>query len=133
MDNIENVIRLIGSTYGQQAFNSIATREKQISELLSKRRSPIEAWDEMNIELLLQRLSLMESNNFLHNCGIGERESRFFSSIVARRHFNMGHGIGRSGDISEIQPKAAGSSLVNILANNLVLGEKRFNWLFVFV
>lgn len=33
----------------------------------------------------------------------------------------MGHGIGRSGDIAENQPKASGSSLLNQLTNSLVL------------
>ncbi|XP_025017358.1 O-phosphoseryl-tRNA(Sec) selenium transferase-like [Tetranychus urticae] len=121
MDNIDSICKLIGSTYSQQASNSITSREKLISELLVKRRCPLNGWDEINIDLLIHRLSMMDSNNFLHNCGIGERESRFLSPMVARRHFNMGHGIGRSGDISEIQPKAAGSSLINILANSLVL------------
>jgi len=64
----------------------------------------------------------MDSNNFIHNLGIGERESRFLSDIVARRHFRLGHGIGRSGDLAEVQPKAAGSSLLSILTNSLVLG-----------
>ena len=31
------------------------------------------------------------------------------------------HGIGRSGDISAVQPKAAGSSLLNKITNSLVL------------
>lgn len=31
------------------------------------------------------------------------------------------HGIGRSGDISAVQPKAAGSSLLNKLTNSIVL------------
>jgi O-phospho-L-seryl-tRNASec:L-selenocysteinyl-tRNA synthase len=33
----------------------------------------------------------------------------------------MGHGIGRSGDIAENQPKASGSSLLNQLTNSLLL------------
>lgn len=33
----------------------------------------------------------------------------------------MGHGIGRSGDVTENQPKASGSSLLNQLTNSLVL------------
>ena len=45
----------------------------------------------------------------------------YFLGIVARRHFNFGHGIGRSGDISEVQPKAAGSSLLYQLTNRMVL------------
>ena len=44
-----------------------------------------------------------------------------FSDLVRRRHFNFGHGIGRSGDICEVQPKAAGSSTLNKLTNSLVL------------
>ena len=41
--------------------------------------------------------------------------------LVKRRHYNFGHGIGRSGDITEVQPKAAGSSLINKLTNSLTL------------
>lgn len=44
-----------------------------------------------------------------------------FSGLVAQRHYRFGHGIGRSGDISEVQPKAAGSSLLNKLTNAMVL------------
>lgn len=44
-----------------------------------------------------------------------------FLDLVRRRHYNLGHGIGRSGDIEESQPKAAGSSLINHLTNSLLL------------
>uniref|UniRef100_A0A674F0Z4 O-phosphoseryl-tRNA(Sec) selenium transferase n=1 Tax=Salmo trutta TaxID=8032 RepID=A0A674F0Z4_SALTR len=63
----------------------------------------------------------MESNNFLGNCVVGEREGRVASSLVARRHYRLIHGIGRSGDIAAIQPKAAGSSLLSKLTNSVVL------------
>ncbi|XP_026503789.1 O-phosphoseryl-tRNA(Sec) selenium transferase isoform X3 [Terrapene carolina triunguis] len=63
----------------------------------------------------------MDSNNFLGNCGVGEREGRVASGMVARRHYRLIHGIGRSGDISAVQPKAAGSSLLNKLTNSVVL------------
>ena len=33
----------------------------------------------------------------------------------------LGHGIGRSGDITAVQPKAAGSSLLAKLTNSMVL------------
>lgn len=67
----------------------------------------------------------MDSNNFPSNCGVGEREARFACSLVARRHYRMGHGIGRSGDIGEVQPKAVGSSLLIKLANALLLDTIR--------
>lgn len=44
-----------------------------------------------------------------------------FIDLVRRRHYSLGHGIGRSGDIEESQPKAAGSSLLNQLTNGLLL------------
>eukprot|EP00803_Ostreobium_quekettii_P004682 evm.model.scf_690.1 EVM.evm.TU.scf_690.1 scf_690:1172-7451(+) len=63
---------------------------------------------------------MMDSNNFLGNVGVGEREGRVASDIVFRRYFRLAHGIGRSGDIAAEQPKAAGSSLVSKLATLLV-------------
>lgn len=47
----------------------------------------------------------MDSNNFLNSVGVGEREARVASGLVARRHFGLAHGIGRSGDIAAEQPK----------------------------
>lgn len=35
--------------------------------------------------------------------------------------YRLIHGIGRSGDIAAVQPKAAGSSLLNKLTNSIVL------------
>ena len=70
--------------------------------------------------MFLNQLSLMDSNNFSDICGLGEREGRVYSRLVKQRHFYFAHGIGRSGDINEIQPKATGSSIVNRLTNELL-------------
>ena len=67
----------------------------------------------------------MDSNNFSKSCGVGEREARIASHLVARRHFGLGHGIGRSGDLAEVQPKAAGSSVLYRLTNALALDALR--------
>ena len=63
----------------------------------------------------------MDSNNFEENVGVGEREARVLSGVVRRRHFGLAHGVGRSGDVAAVQPKAAGSSLLAKLANALAL------------
>ncbi|XP_038174422.1 O-phosphoseryl-tRNA(Sec) selenium transferase isoform X2 [Arvicola amphibius] len=84
-------------------------------------KCPEDGWDESTLELFLHELAVMDSNNFLGNCGVGEREGRVASALVARRHYRFIHGIGRSGDISAVQPKAAGSSLLNKITNSLVL------------
>ena len=47
----------------------------------------------------------MDSNNFLGSVGVGEREARVASRLVAARHYGLAHGIGRSGDIAAEQPK----------------------------
>lgn len=52
-----------------------------------QRKIPSDGWTDQTIELLLQELSLMDSNNFPDNCGVGEREARIFSTLVANRHF----------------------------------------------
>lgn len=64
-------------------------------------------------------MASLDSNNFLKNRGVGEREARIASSLVARRNFHFGHGLGRSGDLTEVQPKAAGSSVLYQLTNEL--------------
>ena len=45
---------------------------------------------------------------------------------MARRHYNFAHGIGRSGDLNEAQPKAAGSTLMAQLTNHLLLDLIKF-------
>ena len=77
-------------------------------------------WDDASIEALLSELALMDSNNFRGNAGVGEREGRVFSDMVLRSRFRMSHGIGRSGDIAAVQPKAAGSSLMAQIVNFMV-------------
>lgn len=61
----------------------------------------------------------MDSNNFVDNVGVGEREARVASELVARRHWRLAHGIGRSGDVAAEQPKAAGSSMLAKLTHLL--------------
>lgn len=56
---------------------------------LSQGKCPEEGWSESTIELFLSELAVMDSNNFLGNCGVGEREGRVASSLVARRHYRF--------------------------------------------
>jgi len=116
-DNLKLASVLIGETYAQQGASSIRMQEKLVQNLLTQRCLPPQGWDDESIELFLHQLSLMDSNNFKGNVGAGEREARVYSSLVARRNYYMAHGIGRSGDVMAVQPKAAGSSLIVQLTN----------------
>merc|ERR1712226_1445936 len=105
----------------QQGREARRVLEKNVRLLLEQGKIPSNGWNDLSIKHLLQEISLMDSNNFPDNCGVGEREARIACPLVAQRHFHLGHGIGRSGDIAEIQPKAAGSSLLAKLANSFAL------------
>lgn len=118
--------KLLPGSYVDQGQDSKKNREKKVRLLLEKKKLPEEGWDEADIEMLLSELSRMDSNNFHGNCGAGEREGRVLSGIVARRHFRLAHGIGRSGDITAIQPKAAGSSILSVMTNAMALDAIRF-------
>ena len=108
-----------------QGSQARARRSKLLVSLLSSRRLPKTGWDDASIEAFIADASAMDSNNFLDNVGVGEREGRVFSPLVARRHWNLAHGIGRSGDVAAEQPKAAGSSLLSKLTNLLVADAMR--------
>ena len=112
---------LVKDTYLQQGVQGIRARRNALKTLLTTRSIPEQSLDDMTIETILTEFASMDSNNFIGNCGLGEREGRVFSSLVMRRHFNLSHGIGRSGDLQEEQPKAAGSSILYKLTSYLTL------------
>ena len=116
---------LVSKAYINQGSQATARRSKLVTSLLSERRLPKDGWDDHSIESFLSEAAMMDSNNFLDNVGVGEREARVYSPLVARRHWNLAHGIGRSGDVAAEQPKAAGSSLLNKLTNLLVADAMR--------
>ena len=116
--NLAHASALIGPAYAQQGGASLARRAALVRQLLTQRSIPDEPWDEPAIEAFLAELAAMDSNNFAGAVGAGEREARVFSALVRRRHFGLGHGVGRSGDVASVQPKAAGSSLLYKLANH---------------
>ncbi|KAJ7327002.1 hypothetical protein JRQ81_016761 [Phrynocephalus forsythii] len=120
-ENFERSERLVEAAYVRQGRQGRRAHELRLRALLEQGKCPEDGWDESTIELFLHELAIMDSNNFLGNCGVGEREGRVASELVARRHYRLIHGIGRSGDISAVQPKAAGSSLLNKLTNSIVL------------
>jgi O-phospho-L-seryl-tRNASec:L-selenocysteinyl-tRNA synthase len=122
MDEIEELSALlIPSTYAKQGVQSLKTRHNSVKLLLTQKKLPIDGWNDNTIEYAISQFSAMDSNNFNSNVGVGEREGRLYSDMVSKRHYALSHGIGRSGDIAEVQPKAAGSSIIYKLANSMSL------------
>jgi O-phospho-L-seryl-tRNASec:L-selenocysteinyl-tRNA synthase len=116
----ELLCNLVNESYVQQGLDALKAQQNLMKSLLSERKLPLHGWDEPAIEYVLHQLSTMDSNNFPGNVGLGEREGRIYSRLISKRHFALSHGIGRSGDIAEVQPKAAGSSILYKLTNYLV-------------
>lgn len=104
-----------------QASDSRKTKQKQIRILLEKKKLPDSGWDEATILEFLQYLSSLDSNNLQQKCCVGEREGKVFSNLVRQLNLNFSHGIGRSGNLNEHQPKAIGSSILVTLVNQLLL------------
>lgn len=121
MESLQTLLEklLASRTYVQQGLQNLHHDHHEFQILIESCKLPRIGWNDQTIELFLQQLSMMDSNNFSSNVGVGEREGRVFSSLVARRHYYLSHGIGRSGDIVEVQPKAAGSSIIYKLTNKL--------------
>jgi O-phospho-L-seryl-tRNASec:L-selenocysteinyl-tRNA synthase len=110
--NLEGVDKFIGKGYKSIAEELLNSRKNIIKTIINTRAVPDEGLDELTIELFLNMLAGMDSNNGVNHIGIGEREGRVFSNIVSRRNYSLIHGIGRSGNVNELQPKAVGSSLL---------------------
>ena len=65
---------LVSSGYVRQAQQARRARENMVKTLLSQRRMPDAGWDDGTLRLLLHELALMDSNTFVGNAGVGERE-----------------------------------------------------------
>ena len=118
--NCEIASSLVASTYVTQGAQALQRRRKVVKSLLSCRKLPDSGWDDDMIRMFLRDISLMDSNNFMDNVGLGEREGRVAYHGVRERHYGMSHGMGRSGELSAEQPKAAGSSILAKITNHLV-------------
>jgi len=120
--NFELAEKLIGKTYKESSQQAMRKREGLVTSLLSEQKMPEKGWDELSIRQVLDDFALMDSNTFFHGVGVGEREGRIYggaNGLVSQRYFGMAHGIGRSGDIAALQPKAAGSSLLSKLVQQM--------------
>jgi O-phospho-L-seryl-tRNASec:L-selenocysteinyl-tRNA synthase len=97
----------------------LGTESQPIKLLFEQRRVPEEGWKDCQIEELLNLLAAMDSDKDSKAVFLGEREGRVASPAVSKLAAGFHHGVGRSGDLTEAQPKAAGASLMYFFANKL--------------
>jgi O-phospho-L-seryl-tRNASec:L-selenocysteinyl-tRNA synthase len=89
--------------------------------LFEERRVPEQGWDDDVIDFLLTLFSFMDTDKDPESARIGEREARVASALVSDLAHAFCHGVGRSGNVTAPQPKAAGGSLTYFFANKLAL------------
>lgn len=122
-------------------LSNLLSSNSQTKALFHHKRLPNVGWTDVQIQRLLFELSVLDTNceetvkcqqaissssKFSHRwTGAGEREGRIYSPLVSQRHYGLGHGIGRSGDVMEAQPKAVGSSALLRLTLRLTLDAVR--------
>lgn len=124
MDWLEDAKKIVDPNYIRLGKQNLLTSEKKIKTLIKDQSLPQDyqnEWSDEEVRYFLNQLSFLDSNNFSKNIGLGEREGRVFSNLVKQRNLSFSHGIGRSGTINAIQPKAAGSSLILQLCNKMAL------------
>jgi O-phospho-L-seryl-tRNASec:L-selenocysteinyl-tRNA synthase len=91
-----------------------------IEEIFNQRKIPKEGLDDDKIRLLLKILSLMDTDKDPKVIQIGEREARISSKIQNELVGGFCHGIGRSGNLIDAQPKAPGASIMYALTNKIL-------------
>ena len=91
-----------------------------LNKILKQRSIPDEGIKEELIELLLYNLSLMDTDKDPKAIRIGEREARVYTKLQERSVFYFNHGVGRSGNLIDPQPKAPGASIMYKLTNQLL-------------
>mmetsp|Transcript_3452 Transcript_3452/g.5757 ORF Transcript_3452/g.5757 Transcript_3452/m.5757 type:complete len:491 (-) Transcript_3452:694-2166(-) len=106
----------IPKTHATVGLSNLIASNKSYRSLFVNRRLPDVGLSDVQIQSFIFLIATLDTNNKGDDgqrwCGVGEREGRVYSSLVANRHFGLSHGMGRSGDITEPQPKAVGSSVM---------------------
>lgn len=96
-----------------------------IKQLLEQRAVPATGWQASQVRLLFSLLAAMDTDKDVDAARVGEREGRTGSEYVLSLAEGFAHGIGRSGDIAAIQPKAPGGSILNRLSARLATSMLR--------
>nr|MDO8114480.1 O-phosphoseryl-tRNA(Sec) selenium transferase [Candidatus Sigynarchaeota archaeon] len=90
-----------------------------IKQVLDQRSIPDAGWNEKQLRLFFDLLSSMDTDKDESAARVGEREGRTVNDYVLSLSAGFAHGIGRSGDIMAVQPKAAGGSILNLLSGKI--------------
>ncbi|VWU50376.1 O-phosphoseryl-tRNA(Sec) selenium transferase, putative [Hepatocystis sp. ex Piliocolobus tephrosceles] len=83
-------------------------------------RVPYEGLNEITIMNILYQISSQNMCNSEKTVKIGERESRIYSAFIRSKYLGFGHGVGRSGNLEDAQPKSAGNAVLAKITTRMV-------------
>ena len=115
-----NIKGLIPKNMEDRGLLILKDNLRYMEDILDHRRIPKEGIPEDKIRLLLKFLSLMDSDKDPKVVRVGEREGRCASRIQEELVSGFCHGIGRSGNLIDPQPKAPGASAMYRLTNDIL-------------
>ncbi|KJP88265.1 O-phosphoseryl-tRNA(Sec) selenium transferase [Plasmodium fragile] len=98
--------------YSLISKQTLNRKENTLWNILNYGRVPNEGLNEITIMNILHQISSQNLCNSEKNVKIGERENRIYSALVRNKYIGFGHGIGRSGNLDDVQPKSAGNSIL---------------------
>ncbi len=121
-DEIERILdKTIPESIASRGRTTIDSLLAPVRDVLNRRIFPEKSMTDPQLELMVQILSSMDTDKDPEAARVGEREARVASPYVASLAADFNHGIGRSGQLTAPQPKAAGASLMQQLANSVAL------------
>ncbi|MBE0527357.1 MAG: O-phosphoseryl-tRNA(Sec) selenium transferase [Candidatus Thorarchaeota archaeon] len=125
-DEIDRILdRTIPESMARRGRTTIDSLLAPVRDVLNRRMFPDNGLTDPQLELMVQILSSMDTDKDPEAARVGEREGRVASPYVASLAADFNHGIGRSGQLTAPQPKAAGASLMQQVANSTALDAIR--------
>ena len=99
--------------------------EKLLTPICCNSRLPESGVTGTDARRALEDLLRLDSTSRPRNVGAGEREGRISSSVIKSRIGVPRHGVGRSGNLAEYQPKAIGTTLCGEMVGVMVTDALR--------
>ena len=125
-DEIDRILdKTIPESIARRGRTTIDAFLAPVRDVLNRRIFPEKSMTDSQLELMVQILSSMDTDKDPEAARVGEREGRVVSPYVASLAADFNHGVGRSGQLASPQPKAAGASLMQQIANSTALDAIR--------
>jgi O-phospho-L-seryl-tRNASec:L-selenocysteinyl-tRNA synthase len=125
-DEIERILeKTIPENMLRRGRTTVDSLLGPVKDVLNRRLFPAKALTDLQLEMMFQLLSSLDTDKDPEAARVGEREARVASPYVARLSAGFNHGIGRSGKLAAPQPKAPGASQMQQVANNVALDAIR--------